>query len=571
MANVAIKAYSENISGFKIYREEVPILKVEESFWTVKYCLNIPTSPQGTDRIEITCFFGAEQAYFLSHDRQIVSLSSTASPPFPVGCILWIKKEDMLCQIDLPKYPNLRLCKKGNTVTASFAIQDRFGSGLILWGDHKIRKSSATKQIHVRANRIKSLQEAVWLEPYPSGARSVICLTDHPDYDTVPKIRLLHELFEKTNFRITKGVFPCSDYKLGAVEPGLDVPEYKKLIDLIHEGGSEIAYHGLSPLAGPPSIVESLRRIGMMNQYSPRTWIDHGCGSYLFSRDGVFKEGARLVDTLGKAGVENYWSYTDVWENPARHLDVWTQRRLLSAFSNFASFLWDKKPVSIPLMLYYGSSILKNSLGSSHIRPILHKPSKMDAWALVAAHSRRLKYYHENHLIFYDLDGQFAPMSNKAIWVFDTVLLNHLAFQLRPASIDILCAQNGLLLAHCYFAHQKGGYGTINCFIDKGEHVQLIPEFIENVEYISAMQSKRELITLSFDALRNALTNFVNASLIRTSNGWEIEANKTVVASQQSACLLGFNKQWCKGNVHYMEVEGRAVLNYGTRAYKTRG
>jgi hypothetical protein len=570
MAIAAIKAYSENISGFKKSRKEVLISKVEENFWTAQYCLNIPTSSEGTDRIDVTCFFCAEEAYFLSHDRQILPLSPKASPPFPVGCVLWLKERAMLCQIDLPKYPNLRLCKKGNTVTARFVIQDRFGSGLILWGDHRIRKSYFEKQIKIRVNRLQSLQEAVWLEPYPSGARSVICLTDHPDYDTVPKIRLLQELFEKNNFRITKGVFPSSDFELGAIEPGLDVPEYKNFIDLIHESGSEIAYHGLSPLADPPPILESLRRIDMMNQYSPKTWIDHGCGSYLFSRDAVFKEGARLIDTLGKVGVENYWSYTDVWENPARHLDVWTQRKVFSALSNFVSFLWDKKRVSIPLMLYYGSSILKNLLGSYHIRPIINKPSRMGAWALVAARSRRLKYYHGNHLILYDLDGQFAPMS-QGIWIFDTVLLNHLAFQLRPANIDLLCEQNGLLLAHCYFAHQKNSYGTINCFMNKGEDVQLIPEFIENVEYISAMQSQRELVTLSFDALRNALTNFANASLIRTSSGWEIEAKKTVVASQLSASFVGFSKQWCKGDVHYSEVKERAVLSYGTGPYKTGG
>jgi hypothetical protein len=515
--------------------------------------------------------FPAGEAYFLNHERQIVALTNEAAPPYPVGCILWLKTRGTLWQIDLPKYPYLRLCKQVNKVTAKFVIQDRFGSGLILWGEHKIRKSPFEKTIYIRANKLRSLQDAVWLEPYPNAARSVICLTDHPDYDSVSQLRLLHELFSKNNIRITKGVFPKSDPKPGYLEPGLDVPEYKTYIDLLYESGSEIAYHGLSPRLNPPSLSECLRRIEMMNRYSPKTWIDHGCGNYLFSRNAVFKEGARLVDTLGKAGVENYWSYTDVWENPARHLDVWKQRRLFSAFSNFVSFLWDKKRVSIPLMLYYGSSTLKNLLGSFHIRPILNKPSRLGVWALVAARSRRLKYYHENHLIFYDLDGQFAPMNNQAIWVFDTVLLNHLAFQLRPGNIDLLCEQNGLLLAHCYFAHQKSSYGTINCFINKGENVQLIPEFIENVEYISTMQSRKELITLSFNALRNALTNFANASLIRTSSGWEIEAKKTVVASQQSAYLLGFNKQWHKGNVYYTEVEERAVLSYGTGPYKTGG
>jgi hypothetical protein len=560
MAIVAIKAYSENTVGFKRSGKEILISIVDENYWTTQYRLTIPTSLEGTDRIEVTCLFCAEEAYFLSHDRRILSLSSTASPPFPAGSILWLKEGDMLCQIDLPKYPYLRLRKQGNRVTATFVIQDRFGSGLILWGDHKIRRYFSEKQIHVRANRIKSLQEAVWLEPYPNGARSVICLTDHPDYDTSPKVRLLHKLFSQNEIRITKGVFPCSDSALGSLEPGLDVPEYKNYINAIYESGSEIAYHGLSPRANPPSFLECLRRIDMMSQYTPKTWIDHGCGSYLFSRDAVFKEGKSLIDILCKAGVENYWSYTDVWENPARHLNIWRQRNVFGAFSNFLSFLWDKKRPGIPLMVYYGSSVLKNLLGPFHIRPIISKPLKMSALKLVAAHSRRLQYCHKNPMVLYDLSGQSSLMTNESIWVFDTVLLNHLAYQLRPANIDLLCKQNGLLLAHCYFGHQKNRYGTLNCFAGDGDNLSLLPGFVENVKYISEKQRQRELVTLSFNALRNALMNFANASLVRTSSGWEINGMNSIVATQRFASVLKSKNQWPKGKLYYSEIEGRAEV-----------
>jgi hypothetical protein len=517
-------------------------------------------SVEGTDRIQVTCLFAAEEAYFLSHDRQILPLSSKTSPPFPVGCILWLKKGDTLRQIDLPKYPHLRLCKQGNTVTAEFVIQDRFGSGLILWGDHKIKKSPFEKQIHIRTNRLRSLQEAAWLEPYPNGAPSVICLTDHPDFDTVPKIRLLQELFSKNNIRITKGVFASSDRLLDRMEPGLDVPEYKNYVDMIHESGSEIAYHGLSPRTDPPSLSECIRRIDMMSKYSPKTWIDHGCGAYLFSRDAVFKEGGGLVEILSEAGVENYWSYTDVWENPARHLDVWKHRKSLSALSNFISFMWDKNRASMPLMVYYGSSVLKNLLGPLHFRPIMNTPWRMSSWRFLAAHSRRLKYFHDNPMILYDLGGRCSLMSNQKIWVFDTVLLNHLALQLRPSNIDSLCKQNGLLLAHCYFGHQKNRYGTINCFVSDGGKLSLVPDFIENVRYISEKQSQKELVTLSFHALRKALTNFVSASIIRTSSGWEIKGIKAIVVCQHSTSVPEPRKQWQKGKLFYTEIEGRSVF-----------
>jgi hypothetical protein len=566
MHTLPIKAYSETVSELGLTRIETAVSLVQEDSWSLQFSVTIHPLAEGTDRTRLVLVFPAEEAYFLNHERRIVALTHEAAPPYPVGCILWLKTSGTLWQIDLPKYPYLRLCKQVNKVTAKFVIQDRFGSGLILWGEHKIRKSPFEKTIYIRANKLRSLQEAVWLEPYPNAARSVICLTDHPDYDSVSQLRLLHELFSKNNIRITKGVFPKSDPKPGYLEPGLDVPEYKTYIDLLYESGSEIAYHGLSPRLNPPSLSECLRRIEMMSSYSPKTWIDHGCGTYLFSRDAIFKEGDSLVDILSKAGVENYWSYTDIWENPVRHLDVWKHRNLLSAFSNFFSFLLDKKCVSIPLAVYYGSSILKNLLGQFHLRGVMSDPLRINAWKSVATHTRRLKKYHDNPMVFYDLNGHFSLMSNQSIWVFDTVLLNHLAFQLRPANIDLLCRQNGLLLAHCYFGHRKSRYGTMNCFVKDGDRESMIPEFAEDIKYISEKQSQKELVTLSFNALRTALTDFVSASLIRSSRGWEINGLNAIVACQQPPSVLEPNRQWSKDKLYYTAVEERALLRHGKGA-----
>jgi hypothetical protein len=559
MAILAIRASIKIVSDFEVIQEEVPVLAVEQNFWSAQYALRIPTLPGGTDRIEVTCLFPAEEVYFLSHNRQVLHLSSDVFPPFPVGCVLWLVQDGILWHVDLPKFPHLKLCRQGDRVTASFVVQDRLGAGLIFWGNHKLARSPVKERIYIRANRLKAMQEAIWLEPYPNGARSVVCLTDHPDFDTVAKLRLLYELFSKNDLRITKGVFPSSDPGLARVVPGLDVPEYKKYVDMLHESGSEIAYHGFSLRNHPPPLLECLRRIDMMSTYSPTTWIDHGVGDYLFSKDGVLNEGASLVEMLSKVGVKNYWSYTDVWENPARHLHMWTKRKLFMAFTNMLYFLRDKKRVRFPQLLYYGNSVLKNLLGQNHLRPILNAPWRMRAWKSVAAQVGGLNYYHRNPMVLYDLSGQCSFMSNERIWVFDTILLNHLAFQLRPFNVDLLCKQNGLLLAHCYFGHQKRKYGTMNCFVGDTLHPILIPEFIEDIKYISEKQSQRELVALSFAALRDALTNFANASLVHTENGWEINCETAVVASHRSLSLSRPAMQWNKEKVHYSEVKGQSV------------
>jgi hypothetical protein len=92
MAIVRMKDYSENISDFKITRKEILVSVVQENVWSAQYHLSIPASIEDTDRIQVTCFFCAEEAYFLSHDRQILPLSSKVSPPFPAGCILWLQE-----------------------------------------------------------------------------------------------------------------------------------------------------------------------------------------------------------------------------------------------------------------------------------------------------------------------------------------------------------------------------------------------------------------------------------------------------------------------------------------------
>jgi len=561
VTKLTISAYLEYRSDSIIGGSAIPISVVQESHWFAQYRLSLSTETDATDRIGITCFFPAEEAYFLDHSRQILPFSSEVYPSFPVGCILWLKHRGILWQVDLPKFPHLKLCKQRDRVTASFVVQDRLGAGLILWGDHKLAKAPVKRQIYIRANRLKTIQEAVWLEPYPNGARSVVCLTDHPDFDSVEKIRLLYELFSKHDLRVTKGVFPSGDSGSATIKPGIDTPEYKRYIDMLYECGSEIAYHGFGPRSQAPPISECLRRIDMMSRYSPKTWIDHGYGNHLFSRGAVLTEGDSLVEILGKVGVENYWSYTDVWENPTRHLHAWARRKPFIAFSNMLSFLWDKKPVSVPLLIYYGSSVLKNVFGPFHLRPILDKSWNAKSWKSVASQARVLRYFHQNPMVLYDMNGLCSFMSDQKIWVFDTLLLNHLAFQLRPENIDSLCKQNGLLLAHCYFGHQKSTYGTINCFVQDQDHLVLIPEFIEDVKYISEKQRQRDLVTLPFAALREALTNFGNVSAVRTQGGWEINGGKAVVASHQSLSFSRSATEWSKEKVHYSEIEGQAAAH----------
>jgi len=75
MPMVTITAYSNSISDSESITKDVPVSLVDENFWSAQYSLIIRTSPEGADRIEVTCCFCAEEAYFLGPDREIIPLS----------------------------------------------------------------------------------------------------------------------------------------------------------------------------------------------------------------------------------------------------------------------------------------------------------------------------------------------------------------------------------------------------------------------------------------------------------------------------------------------------------------
>lgn len=227
------------------------------------YALRFTPSTDTVDSVELCLRFDLRNAWHLSVDHRIVPLRKEAAPPPAlVGCFVVIDSEAGLFKYELPPTPYFHLAKTSDAVIARFVVRDRQSVGLRFYGDRKIASSPRSYDLTVKRSQLGSLNECVWLEPRPKGARSVICLTDHPDWDTVAKTRLLTELFLKYDFRFTKGIFPKSEPSAPDLNPGLDVSQYRSYIDIVHEHGSEIAYHSHSPLAEATAD----RRVSVTNQ-----------------------------------------------------------------------------------------------------------------------------------------------------------------------------------------------------------------------------------------------------------------------------------------------------------------
>jgi len=504
-----------------------PVVRVEKSPWHEVF-----TVPLLSDELEaphlaiVEVTFETDLAWYLNSRREFVDLSGEVTPPWPVGCLTVLKRGDLLLQVQFDPVPHFRLRRNPKSLTAILLVRDHSACGLRLWGENKLGGSPLHYSIRVEISRLAQLSDAVWKEPFPGAARSVICITDHPDWDSVPKASALCDLFADHGLRITKGVFPVADsgWDYG---PGLDSPEYAAVIDRWHEAGHEIAYHGLgSGMHAPADADECLRRMDRLDPYTPRTWIDHSCGEHTFARAARLPGDIDLVAVLAAKGVRNFWSYADVWQNPASDLQVVKSRSAHSAFADFLRLAWRRGYVGPLQLAYLGTIPIKNLTGPSQYRDFLREPWSVSQWCRMRANYRLLRVLNRRPLCLYGLNGDFFSLDPDGTMIFDTLLLNHVALQLCPSNIERLVRDNGVLIAHTYLAavHKKGGR---NCFrVDR--ETQFLEGFRENIQHISALQKRGDLVTLPITDLREALLRHSQMRIVKTADGWEVRGDAVV-------------------------------------------
>ncbi len=391
--------------------------------------------------------------------------------------------------------------------------------GLSRWDVSKLTPS-LPESLDVFEDALRDPDDCLWVEPFPDGAPAALCLTDHPDFDSVGKLRSLAELFGRLGLRFTKGVFPAQEPLGTKREPGLDVPEYRAVVDALFESGSEIALHGIGPRPRPPEISEFRRRLDLARPYSPVTWIDHGVGEYLFSRRARLPGGESLVELLGEAGIVNYWSYVDGWSNPFGDLRSNAERTDAGAILDFLRALGSVSGTAqgVKGLLYPLSHLANNLLGENGTLSVRGRPLRAASWRAAGASRRAHRAASARPTPIYGLDARGFALTRGDAWVFDTVLLSHPGVELSPAAVDRLRDASGLSLVHCYLSctHPYIGEG---CF-SPGRDDALNPRFVADLEYIAERQCSGDLSVLPLRDLRSALERFRGVRLERVESGW---------------------------------------------------
>jgi hypothetical protein len=371
----------------------------------------------------------------------------------------------------------------------------------------------------------------------------VLCLTDHADFDSVAKTRLLADLFTSHGVRVTKSVFPKSEPSSASKsEPGLDTPDYRREIERLHASGSEIAYHSFSPRARQPTTDECRQLASTMSGLCATTWIDHGVANYQFAFKNQLADGTVLDEFLGAFGVRNFWSYVDVADNP---LLLRRPRpgvfRTLRSRRGLLRYFHQLRPRRLA---YFALHQLRNMRVHtvSHAWEYWRKANNQRPSLL--AELRAARNLRDKALSIYGHQGIVPGLVPHDLWVFDTVLLNHLAIQLRPESLDALTEDSSIFIGHCYFAAQHA-HALGNCFVGDRQAPRLDPEWVRTVEHLAVRQERGDLAVLSFADVRQSLSSFYNSRLLRHPQGWELRCSPSSMGKVVAGPAVTMQKYSC--------------------------
>jgi len=467
----------------------------------------------------------SDHTWFLDDDGQLAPLASSATPFWPTGRFIVTARDGQLDRWEFPRFGRFRLVRQNGSVLIVAPLLDRSSCGLSVWPNVPWAARRDKMVLEILQASLNRLEDCAWIEPYPDGARAVICLTDHADFDSPEKMRVLTDQLIRRGIRITKSVFPSADLPSSWPweETGLDNEDYHRSIERLFDHGSEIALHGFTPKRDAPSLSECKRRLELLRPFEVATWIDHGVGDYLFSRGGRLPSGTSLEALLEANGVQNYWSYFDVWDNPfGKNLSVLAERAGLDVVSDLVSTNHRWKRSSSREALWFMLHAFRNIVGDANDIPIRRRPWRIAAWRRGSQWYQIARRVRRAPLGIYGRDGAVFQQALHSPWVFDTVLLNHLALQLAPAMVDRLIYTRGLLVAHCYMTCDFDR-ARRNVFQRVNGRLTIDPAFETALDHISDRQRSSELITMSFAELRQCLDLFVRTRVRRTETGWKTE------------------------------------------------
>lgn len=305
---------------------------------------------------------------------------------------------------------------------------------------------------------------------------SILCFTDHCDFDTNKKLEQQVNFFKTYGIRITKGFFL---HQYASNDHFSSLEHDRSHLELVKKNGHELAYHSLTE-----DIREEQKAFEEFKQFHPpyediSTWIDHGYQPYNFTKIKDKKVDFNTWgNTVAPKNIKNLWTYVDSGTASAGVINQinpehFTVSRLIANRKNFSksslilllrtSFFFAGKEATLIKYRRLAAFLkdLKKTRNLLKILPIVWILFHLISFllSLILSSGKRTRPFKH---------AEYAPVifeykiGNHSFNMFQTVELTNFEEALCPENIDLLCREKGLLITHNYFSstfeHQAGKF-----------------------------------------------------------------------------------------------------------------
>jgi len=202
---------------------------------------------------------------------------------------------------------------------------DRDNSGRIAYANETRRSAGDTYSASVTfAIDTNETLNCLVKTRQPYGYDAALTLTNHPDYETLPRIKAVAYGTEDENdpdygtkgivargLGWTKGVFVS-----GTASPyaSLEDASFKALTDKMYQDGVEIVGHTITPETDNRPVVAA--GLAILSQYNAKNWIDHRANNTnwedIASQGAIDGNEFYILDLLDEYNYHYAWSYKDL-------------------------------------------------------------------------------------------------------------------------------------------------------------------------------------------------------------------------------------------------------------------
>lgn len=367
---------------------------------------------------------------------------------------------------------------------------------------------------------------------------AIVCFTDHCDYDTADSLKLQRHFFKDNGIKVTKGFF------LNHFSKKQDNASYENDAEELSQwraDGHELAYHSLSQ-----SLKKQAESFHDFEQFTPPfedlpTWIDHGFQHYNFSSFRQFNYSpAAFEHNLKQKNISLLWNCIDCGTSAVGVINQmnpsdFTLKRFAEGNSHLP--LSGKIGVMIKNIMFHfytdDTIILSYKKTAANFKQLIYQKKIGRFFPFLFSFFRLLGPLLSVFVRWNSVKNQpyklaeYAPVffrhkiSDSEFWFFQTIEMVDFKKSLMPQNIDKLVRENGLCIAHTYFAvlknYHKGKMFRSATAIDE--------TVAENFAYLGKKIASGEIWNPTLKELAAFLANFENVRLDISADGKIIIGN----------------------------------------------